>query len=79
MNPRLASIRWPAPAIEDLIVRTGDVAGGSSVVVSHVMSTILRSAQRVALLYDGRLQWLAASPTSSTPITPMLPSSGAVA
>jgi len=44
--------------IEDLIVRTGDVAGGSSVVVSHVMSTILRSAQRVALLYDGRLQWL---------------------
>jgi phospholipid/cholesterol/gamma-HCH transport system ATP-binding protein len=44
--------------IEDLIVRTSEVAGGSSVVVSHVMSTIERTADRVALLYDGRFQWL---------------------
>ncbi|MFO7629015.1 MAG: ATP-binding cassette domain-containing protein [Prochlorococcaceae cyanobacterium] len=44
--------------IEDLIVRTAEVAGGSSVVVSHVMSTIERTADRVALLYDGCFQWL---------------------
>ncbi|NQV10115.1 MAG: ATP-binding cassette domain-containing protein [Cyanobacteria bacterium] len=43
--------------IEDLIVTTSRLAGGCSVVVSHVMSTILRCAQRVAMLYDGRLQW----------------------
>jgi phospholipid/cholesterol/gamma-HCH transport system ATP-binding protein len=43
--------------IEDLIVTSSRLAGGCSVVVSHVMSTILRSAQRVAMLYDGRLQW----------------------
>jgi phospholipid/cholesterol/gamma-HCH transport system ATP-binding protein len=44
--------------VEELIVRTVALTRGSGVVVSHVMSTILRSAQRVALLYDGRLQWL---------------------
>ena len=43
--------------IEDLIVRTSEVVGGSSVVVSHVMSTILRSADRVVLLYDGVFRW----------------------
>ncbi|NDG75148.1 MAG: ATP-binding cassette domain-containing protein [Synechococcaceae bacterium WB8_1B_136] len=43
--------------IEDLIVRTSQLAGGSSVVVSHVMSTILRSADRVVLLYDGLFRW----------------------
>ncbi len=43
--------------IEDLIVRTSELAGGSSVVVSHVMSTILRSADRVVLLYDGLFRW----------------------
>jgi phospholipid/cholesterol/gamma-HCH transport system ATP-binding protein len=27
------------------------------VVVSHVMSTILRTADRVVLLYDGQFRW----------------------
>ena len=43
--------------IEDLIVSTSDVARGSSVVVSHVMSTILRTADRVVLLYGGLFRW----------------------
>jgi len=43
--------------IEDLIVHTTDLVGGSSVVVSHVMSTILRTADRVVLLYDGLFRW----------------------
>ena len=43
--------------IEDLIVKANQVAAGCSVVVSHVMSTIVRTAQRVAMLYDGRVQW----------------------
>ena len=43
--------------IEDLIVRTSEVARGSSVVVSHVMSTILRTADRVVLLYGGLFRW----------------------
>ena len=43
--------------IEDLIVRTTDVAQATSVVVSHVHSTIERSAERVVLLYDGQFRW----------------------
>ena len=43
--------------IEDLIVQTTNLARGTSVVVSHVMSTILRSADRVVLLYDGLFRW----------------------
>ncbi|MCP9888729.1 ATP-binding cassette domain-containing protein [Cyanobium sp. ATX 6A2] len=43
--------------IEDLIVRTTDLAGASSVVVSHVHSTIERTAERVVLLYEGRFRW----------------------
>ena len=43
--------------IEDLIVHTTQIAGGSSVVVSHVMSTIERTADRVVLLYDGLFRW----------------------
>ena len=43
--------------IEDLIVRTTDVAGATSVVVSHVHSTIERAAERVVLLYDGQFRW----------------------
>ena len=43
--------------IEDLIVHTTSLVGGSSVVVSHVMSTILRTADRVVLLYDGLFRW----------------------
>ena len=43
--------------IEDLIVETTTVAQGCSVVVSHVRSTIERSAERVVMLYDGQFQW----------------------
>ena len=43
--------------IEDLIVRTTEMAQGSSVVVSHVMSTIERSGERLLLLYDGQFRW----------------------
>ena len=43
--------------IEDLIVQTTHIAGGSSVVVSHVMSTIERTSDRVVLLYDGLFRW----------------------
>ena len=43
--------------IEDLIVKTTTVARGCSVVVSHVHSTIERSAERIVMLYGGRFQW----------------------
>ncbi len=43
--------------IEDLIVRTTDVAQAGSVVVSHVHSTIERTAEQVVLLYDGAFRW----------------------
>ena len=43
--------------IEDLIVKTTTVARGCSVVVSHVRSTIERSAERVLMLYGGRFRW----------------------
>jgi len=43
--------------IEDLIVRTTAVAQASSVVVSHVHSTIERSGSRVVMLYDGQFRW----------------------
>jgi len=43
--------------IEDLIVRTSELTNASSVVVSHVMSTIVRTADRVVLLYDGCFRW----------------------
>jgi phospholipid/cholesterol/gamma-HCH transport system ATP-binding protein len=43
--------------IEDLIVRTTEVAQATSVVVSHVHSTIERAAERVVLLYDGKFRW----------------------
>ena len=43
--------------IEDLIIKTTDAAKGCSIVVSHVSSTIERTANRVILLYDGKFQW----------------------
>ena len=44
--------------VEDLIVRTTELTQASSVVVSHVISTIERCAERVILLYDGQFRWL---------------------
>ena len=46
-----------ATRIEDLIVKTTTVAQGCSVVVSHVSSTIERTAERIVMLYGGRFQW----------------------
>jgi len=43
--------------IEDLIIKTTDAAKGCSIVVSHVSSTIERTANRVILLYDGKFKW----------------------
>ncbi len=43
--------------IEDLIIKTTDAAEGCSIVVSHVSSTIERTANRVILLYDGEFKW----------------------
>jgi phospholipid/cholesterol/gamma-HCH transport system ATP-binding protein len=43
--------------IEDLIVSTTAMAQASSVVVSHVHSTIERSGTRVVLLYEGQFRW----------------------
>lgn len=43
--------------VEELIVRTSRLANASTLVVSHVMSTIEHCAQRVALLYDGCFRW----------------------
>ena len=43
--------------IEDLILKTTDLAKGCSIVVSHVMSTIERAAERVLMLYGGCIQW----------------------
>ena len=43
--------------IEDLIIKTTDTAGGCSIVVSHVLSTIERSSSRVLMLYGGKFQW----------------------
>ncbi len=43
--------------IEDLIVKTTTLAKGCSVVVSHVLSTIERCAERVIMLYGGEFRW----------------------
>ena len=64
--------------IEDLIVKTTTVAQGCSVVVSHVHSTIERSAQRIVMLYGGRFQWDGTVEEYRAPTTPMSFSSGRV-
>ncbi len=43
--------------IEDLIVKTTELAKGCSIVVSHVLSTIERCAERVIMLYGGEFKW----------------------
>jgi phospholipid/cholesterol/gamma-HCH transport system ATP-binding protein len=43
--------------IEDLIVRTTTLTQASSVVVSHVHSTIERTGQKIVLIYDGQFRW----------------------
>ena len=56
-SPRQDSTPWLARGSRILIVKTTTVAQGCSVVVSHVRSTIERSAERVVMLYDGMFQW----------------------
>ena len=43
--------------IEDLINKTTNKVKGSSIVVSHVLSTIERTSTRVLMLYGGKFQW----------------------
>ena len=43
--------------IEDMIVGTTNLVVGTSLVVSHVMSTVLRTAHQVVMLYGGRFHW----------------------
>ena len=43
--------------IEDLINKTNDKVKGSSIVVSHVLSTIERTSTRVLMLYGGQFRW----------------------
>ncbi len=43
--------------IEDLINKTNYKAKGSSIVVSHVLSTIERTSNRVLMLYGGQFRW----------------------
>lgn len=44
--------------IEDLIVYSTTRAAATSVVVSHVHSTIENTGSRILLLYDGQFQWI---------------------
>ena len=43
--------------IEDLINKTNKKVKGSSIVVSHVLSTIERTSSRVLMLYGGKFRW----------------------
>ena len=43
--------------IEDLINTTNKKANGSSIVVSHVLSTIERTSDKVLMLYGGKFRW----------------------
>ena len=43
--------------IEDLINKTNNKVQGSSIVVSHVLSTIERTSNRVLILYGGKFRW----------------------
>ena len=43
--------------IEDLINKTNDKVEGSSIVVSHVLSTIERTSTKVLMLYGGQFRW----------------------
>ncbi len=43
--------------IEDLINKTNKKVNGSSIVVSHVLSTIERTSEKVVVLYGGKFRW----------------------
>ena len=43
--------------IEDLINKTNNKTNGSSIVVSHVLSTIERTSEKVVILYGGKFRW----------------------
>ena len=43
--------------IEDLINKTISKANGTSIVVSHVLSTIERTSDKVLMLYGGKFRW----------------------
>ena len=43
--------------IEDLINKTNNKVNGTSIVVSHVLSTIERTSDKVVILYGGKFRW----------------------
>jgi len=43
--------------IEDLINKTNEKTKGTSIVVSHVLSTIERTSDKVLMLYGGKFRW----------------------
>ena len=43
--------------IEDLINKTKNKTNGTSIVVSHVISTIERTSEKVIILYGGKFRW----------------------
>ncbi|KGF89117.1 MULTISPECIES: ABC transporter ATP-binding protein [Prochlorococcus] len=43
--------------IEDLINKTNEKTKGTSIVVSHVLSTIERTSDKVLMLYEGKFRW----------------------
>lgn len=47
-----------AYAIDELIVRTSQALGVTSVVVSHDVSSVFRVASRIAFLHEGRLRFV---------------------
>ena len=56
--------------IEDLINKTNSKANGSSIVVSHVLSTIERTSDRVLMLYAGKFRWSGSIDEFKTSIDP---------
>ena len=45
------------PRNEDLINKTNHKANGSSIVVTHGLSTIERTSDKVLMLYGGKFRW----------------------
>ena len=62
--------------IEDLINKTNKKANGSSIVVSHVLSTIERTSDKVVMLYGGKLRWAGSIDEFKEMLIPMSFNSG---
>lgn len=45
-------------SLEDYILKLRDELEAASIVVTHTLTTILRTADRVCLLHEGRIRWM---------------------